>query len=82
MTANVECLQAFGEQIEVTVTSRENAKATASCTVDYARRITDTPLWSQDRNTYVKNFGETEVLVDLVVPSFQVLETAMSNGTQ
>ena len=81
MTANVECLKAFGEQIEVSVTSRENAKATASCTVDYARRITDTALWSEDRNTYVKNFGQAEVLVDLVVPSFQEFETAMNNGT-
>ena len=81
LTANVECLKAFGEQIKVSVTSRENAKATASCTVDYARRIVDTAYWSQDRNTYVKNFGETEVLVDLIVPSFQEFETAMSNGT-
>lgn len=81
LTANVECLKAFGEQIKVSVTSRENAKATASCTVDYARRITDTALWSEDRNTYVKNFGQTEVLVDLVVPSFQEFETAMNNGT-
>ena len=81
LTANVECLQAFGEQIEVSVTSRENAKATASCTVDYARRITDTALWSQDRNTYVKNFGQTEIFVDLVVPSFQEFETAMRDGT-
>ena len=81
LTANVECLQAFGEQIKVSVTSRENAKATASCTVDYARRIIDTAYWSQDRNTYVKNFGQTEVLVDLVVPSFQEFETAIRNGT-
>ena len=39
LTANVECLQDFGEQIIVTVTSRDNAEATASCTVDYAKRI-------------------------------------------
>lgn len=40
LTANVECLQDFGEQIIVTVTSRDNAEATASCTVDYAKKIT------------------------------------------
>ena len=40
LTANVECKQAFGEQIKVTVTSRENANATASCMVDYAQRVT------------------------------------------
>ena len=39
LTANVECLQAFGEQIEVTVTSRNNADATATCLVDYAERV-------------------------------------------
>ena len=41
LTANVECLEAFGEQVTVTVTSRDNAEATASCTVDYAKRMTD-----------------------------------------
>ena len=44
LTANVECLEAFGEQIQVTVTSRDNAEATASCTVDYAKRMTDAQL--------------------------------------
>ena len=39
LTANVECLQAFGEQIKVTVTSRNNADATATCLVDYAERV-------------------------------------------
>ncbi len=39
LTATVNCLQAFGEQIKVTVTSRENEEATASCTVDFAKRI-------------------------------------------
>ena len=39
LTANVECLQAFGAQIKVTVTSRENSAATADCTVDYVKRI-------------------------------------------
>lgn len=39
LTANVECLQAFGEQIKVTVTSRNNPEATATCLVDYAERV-------------------------------------------
>ena len=42
MTANVECLQAFGEQIKVTVTSRSDESKTASCTVDYAQRLEST----------------------------------------
>ena len=40
LTAIVSCLQAFGEQIIVTVTSRENTDVSASCTVDYAQKIT------------------------------------------
>lgn len=39
LTANVECLQAFGEQIKVTVTSRDNDGIFADCFVDYAKRI-------------------------------------------
>ncbi len=37
-TATVKCLQPFGEQIKITVTSRMNTEATASCTVDFAAR--------------------------------------------
>ncbi len=37
-TATVQCLQPFGEQIRVTVTSRMNTNATASCTVDFKAR--------------------------------------------
>lgn len=40
LTANVECKQAFGEQVKITCTSRQNAEASASSTVDYAKRIT------------------------------------------
>ena len=81
LTANVECLQAFGEQIKVIVTSRENAKATASCTVDYARRVTGTALLRSDNVTYLKNFGESEVLIDLVVPAYEDFVEARKNKT-
>ena len=81
LTANVECLQAFGEQIKVSVTSRENAKATASCTVDYARRVTGTALLRSDNVTYLKNFGESEVLIDLVVPAYEDFVEARKNKT-
>lgn len=40
LTANLECKQAFGEQIVVTVTSRQNTEAKSTATVDYAKRIT------------------------------------------
>ena len=39
-TATVECKQAFGEKILVTCTSRDYAGLSATCTVDYAQRIT------------------------------------------
>lgn len=39
-TANVSCFQAFGEQVRVTVVSRQNENAKADCMVDYAQRIT------------------------------------------
>lgn len=39
LTATVKCLQAFGEQIIITIRSRSNTSATASCTVDYYKRV-------------------------------------------
>ena len=39
-TATVECRQAFGERILVTCTSRDYTGLSATCTVDYAQRIT------------------------------------------
>ena len=39
LIADLECLQAFGEQIKLSVTSRDNSEKNATCTVDYARRI-------------------------------------------
>lgn len=43
-TATVKCIAEFGEQIVITVTSRSNEYATASCTVDYARKVTEVAL--------------------------------------
>ena len=39
-TATVSCLQAFGEQAKIVVTSESNSAAKAECTLDYAQRIT------------------------------------------
>ena len=44
LTATVECKQAFGEQIKVTVTSVDNPEKSASCTVDYAQKVTGASL--------------------------------------
>ena len=40
LTATVECLQAFGEQIIITVKSTSNSNASATCTVDYSQKLT------------------------------------------
>lgn len=42
LTANVTCLQAFGEQIIITVSVRDNANIKATCTVDYKQRYLGT----------------------------------------
>lgn len=39
LTANVECIVAFGEQVIVTVTSRDNTTAKATATVDYTEKL-------------------------------------------
>lgn len=40
LTATVECLQAFGEQVTVTVTSRDVETVSANCVCNYVKRVT------------------------------------------
>ena len=61
LTANVECLQAFGEQVKVTVTSRDNAAATANAVVDYTQKL----------ESVKATFGST-VLTDGMTKSFNL----------
>ena len=56
--ATVECLQPFGEQIKITVTSESNLNAKAECTVDFAKRIQKVPF---DVQCYEENYS----LIDL-----------------
>ena len=42
--ATVECLNAFGEQIKITVTSEANPEAKAETTVDFAKRVLKVPF--------------------------------------
>lgn len=44
LTATVSCLKAFSEQIIVTCTSRDNTDITATCTVDYVKRVSSVAL--------------------------------------
>ncbi len=48
LTANVECKEGFAEQIVLTCTSRDNPDVSASCTVDYAQRVTGASLFFGD----------------------------------
>ncbi len=56
LTATLTCKQAFGEQAIVTVVSRDNPDATATCTVDYRKRVTNIPLSMAWNNS---NYGST-----------------------
>lgn len=71
LTATVNCLKAFGEQIKITVVSRANEYAKAECVLDYARRILDTALYHSDLDTNILEFGSDEVLIDMVIPNYE-----------
>lgn len=51
LTANFVCKQAFGEQIIITATSRDNSSAKGTTTVDYRKRLTSTTTGIFDGNT-------------------------------
>lgn len=60
-TATVKNIAAFGEQVIITVTSRDNPEASATCNVDYLQRIESATLKIGDVNV---NFnGDTNVTV-------------------
>jgi hypothetical protein len=44
-TATVSCLQAFGEQIKITVKSKADSSKFANCMVDYAQRVKGVDLY-------------------------------------
>ncbi|MDE6473482.1 MAG: hypothetical protein K2L70_00075 [Clostridia bacterium] len=56
LTANVECKQAFGSQIKVSVVSKDNSKATAQCILDYSQKVQNVSLKFGDM---VANLGGT-----------------------
>ena len=62
-TVTLANLQPFGEQIIVTATARDNPEVTASCTLDYAQKVTDFSVSFGNVNC---NFGsKTFVTVEL-----------------
>lgn len=62
LTATVECLQAFGEQIIVTVTSRMLSSVNATCTVDYAKKITSADILLVNNDGLAPSYDEENVM--------------------
>ena len=84
LTARVECKAAFGTQIVVTVTSRENRSASATCTADYQQRFLGYGFWfgNELNGEEAKNYfapssdsAEEEVLTQAVKASFNTPTT-------
>ena len=84
LTARVECKAAFGTQIVVTVTSRENRSASATCTADYQQRLIGYGFWfgNELNGEEAKNYfapssdsAEEEVLTQAVKASFNTPTT-------
>lgn len=67
--ATVECLQPFGEQIKITVTSQSNASAKAECTLDFAKRISKAPLYvhshDNDYEHEAADFSDSALYLDI-----------------
>ena len=84
LSARVECLKAFGEQIKVIVTSRADTNITAECTLDYARKILDYCLWGSengyDDESKIVDFGENEIVLDYAAVSYSDMFN-LTNGS-
>lgn len=78
LTATVKCLKAFGEQIKITVTSRDNSDATASCTADYYKKVLDVGYKILKGETEVDTLTITESGDDY---TFCLGEVTYSDGT-
>ena len=70
LTANVECIKDFGEQIKVTATSRDNADVSANCLVDYAQKLSGVK----------STFGST-VLMDGITQTFDLTKSGQAAET-
>ena len=57
LTANVTCKAAFGEQIILTVVSRDNAEAKATATVDYRKKVIDCEIKLNDSDSELVDFS-------------------------
>ena len=64
VTATLECLQPFGEQIIVTATSRDNSSAKGTCTVDYSQRYLGTETYISFNNSQYYQIGTVSTSMD------------------
>lgn len=69
LKATVKCLKAFGEQIKVTVTSRDNADASASCLVDYKQKLAGGTLKINDTSYSYEDLFSAESVDFSIVTS-------------
>lgn len=69
--------KAFGEQIRVTATSQDNQNATASCTLDYVKRVTEitnvTFSLTDNEKTLNSSGDKTDYSIDMSVNSKKTL---------
>lgn len=65
LTATVTCKAAFGEQIELTVTSRSNPEAYAVANVDYAKRLQSASVTVSGDENYIFDASSSAVTIKL-----------------
>ena len=70
-TLTVSCLQAFGQQITVKATSQDNPDITATCTLEYAQKVTAASL--NIGNIPVNFGGSTEI-------KYEICPTVIGSG--
>ena len=83
LTANVECLQDFGEQIKVIVSSRDYPSAKAECMVDYRQRILSVKFNYSDSSdtSYSFTSADTSVVIQASVLKFDDVTVEYSDYT-
>lgn len=79
LKATVKCLKAFGEQIKVTVTSRDNADASASCLLDYKQKLAGGTLKINDTSYSYEELFSAES-VDFPIVGSGVKELSITNS--
>lgn len=65
LTATVTCKATFGEQIELTVTSRSNPEAYAVASVDYAKRLQSASVTVSGDENYIFDASSSAVTIKL-----------------